>query len=113
MFFLSLLLSAITFNPAMAAQPMTPLSGSVQGNAISPDALCKGGAICAYNRLPINRNGCHVNNVWNSTVGGTPLTIDVTETGANGSKVWIYWVNATSQTIHITKNASANYYCPK
>lgn len=113
MFFLSLLLSAITFNPAMAAQAMTPLSGSVQGNPIAPDAMCMGGMICASARLPINRNGCHVNNVWNSTVGGTPLTIDVTETGNNGSKVFIYWVNATSTTIKITKNASANYYCPK
>lgn len=113
MFLLSVLLSAITFNPAMAAG-MTPLSGVVEANPIQPDAACKPGAICASARLPINRNGCRVNNFWQKNVkGGSPLTIDVTETGGNGSKVFIYWVNATSLTITITGMASANYYCPK
>ena len=65
-------------------------------------------------KASINRNGCHVNNFWQKNVkGGSPLTIDVTETGGNGSKVFIYWVNATSLTITITGMASANYYCPK
>ncbi|MGB8909345.1 MAG: hypothetical protein WCC84_11415 [Candidatus Cybelea sp.] len=113
MFLLSVLLSAITFNPAMAGPGMAPLSGVVEANPIQPDAMCKPGAICASATLPIKRNGCHVNNFWNSAKGGTPLTIDVTETGSNGSKVFIYWVNATSSTITITKTASANYYCPK
>jgi hypothetical protein len=112
MFLLSVLLSAITFNPAMAAPRMGSISGTVDANPIEPDATCKPGKICASQRLPVNRNGCLVNNFWNSSKGGTPLTIDVTETGKNGSKVFVYWVNATNTTITITKMASANYYCP-
>jgi hypothetical protein len=112
MFLLSVLLSAITFNP-MAAPGMQPLSGVVEANPIQPDAMCKPGAICASAPLPVKRNGCFVNNFWNSSKGGTPLTIDVTETGKkNGSKVYVYWVNATNTTIKITSMASANYYCP-
>jgi hypothetical protein len=119
MFLLSVLLSAITFNPAMAAPSMATLSGSVEAYPIGADATpgksfaCKSGAICASARLPVNRNGCHVNNFWNSAKGGTPLTIDITETGGNGSKVFVYWVNATSATITIKDRASANFYCPK
>jgi hypothetical protein len=112
MFLLSVLLSAITFNPVMAGQGMT-LSGVVEANPIQPDAMCKPGGICASARLPVNRNGCHVNNFWNGSKGGTPLTIDITETGGNGSKVFVYWVNATNKIITITGMASANFYCPK
>jgi|HubBroStandDraft_6_1064221.scaffolds.fasta_scaffold235768_3 hypothetical protein len=109
----SLLLAAVTFNPAMAPRVTTaPAEGIVQASVISPDKTCAPGAICASNRLPINRNGCFVNNFWNGSVGGTPLTIDVTQTGGNGSKVYIYWINATNKNIVITGNAMAKYYCP-
>jgi hypothetical protein len=112
MFLLSVLFSVITLNPAITGQPVA-LAGEISAPAISPDANCGPGKICASARLPINRNGCHVNNVWNSSKGGTPLTIDVTETGGNGSAVYVYWVNATDKTIAITGKAHANYYCPR
>jgi hypothetical protein len=111
MFLMSVLLSAITFNPAMAPRPaMAGRTGTIYANAISPDKSCKPGAICAS--ATFNGNGCFFNNFWNSGTGGTPLTIDVTETGGSGAKVYIYWVNATSTTIGIKNKASANYYCP-
>jgi hypothetical protein len=113
MFLMSVLLSAITFNPAMAPPQMMGYSvGTVYADAISPDKACSPGKICASTTFT-KRNGCFFNNVWNSSVGGTPLTIDVTETGGNGSKVYIYWVNATDTTISIKNKASANYYCPR
>jgi hypothetical protein len=92
---------------------MAPLSGSVQGNPISPDFSCKAGAICATAALPVKRNGCFVNNFSNGSIGGTPLTIDLTETGKSGSNVHVYWVNATNAPITITSKTKANYYCPK
>jgi hypothetical protein len=107
--FLSLLLSAVTFNP-MLAPHQGAQSGTIYANVISPDKSCSPGAICAS--ATFNQNGCFFNNLWNSNKGGTPLTIDVTETGGNGKKVYIYWVNATSQSIGIKSQASANYYCP-
>lgn len=113
MILMSLLLAAVTFNPAMAPRAgIAPAEGSVQANVISPDKTCKPGDICASAHLPVNRNGCYVNNFWNGSVGGTPLTIDVTQTGPNGSTVYIYWVNATNKNIGITGNAMAKYYCP-
>lgn len=114
MILMSLLLAAVTFNPAMAPRAgVAPAEGFVQARAISPDSTCKPGAICAKNRLPVNRNGCFVNNFWNGNVGGTPLTIDVTQTGGNGSAVYVYWVNATSLNITIAGgSAQAKYYCP-
>ena len=114
MFLMSVLLSAITFNPAMSAPRVstTPVSGYVQGDVISPDSTCKPGAICAKSAMKTPRNGCFFNNVWNSSAGGTPLTLDVTETGKNGSPVYVYWVNATNLTISINGKAYANFYCP-
>jgi hypothetical protein len=107
----SFLLAAVTFNPAMAPRVAT-VEGSVQAPAVSPDKVCKPGDICASTRLPVNRNGCFVNNFWNNNNGGTPLTIDVTQTGGTGSPVYLYWVNATNKNITITGNAQAKYYCP-
>ena len=111
--FLSLLLSALTLNPAMAPQTSTgPTEGFISAPAISPDSSCKPGNICASSSK-FNRNGCFFNNFYNGSQGGTPLTINITQTGANGSKVFIYWVNATNQTIGIKGNAQAKFYCPK
>lgn len=90
-----------------------PISGTIQANVISPDASCKSGDICASSKMKNPRNGCFFNNFWNSSIGGTPLTMNVTETGNNGSTVWVYWVNATNKTISIKSMASANFYCPK
>ncbi|MBV8344894.1 MAG: hypothetical protein JO190_07895 [Candidatus Eremiobacteraeota bacterium] len=110
---MSLLLAAITFNPAMAPRMGPGTSeGIVQAQVISPDKVCKSGQICAKARLPVNRNGCFVNNFWNGSVGGTPLTIDITQTGGGGSPVYVYWVNATNLNITITGTAQAKYYCP-
>ncbi|HZV77840.1 MAG TPA: hypothetical protein VFF63_08800 [Candidatus Babeliales bacterium] len=111
MFLISVLLSAITLNPALQP-PGTATQGYVRANVISPDLTCKPGAICATGKLPVNRNGCFVDNYYNGSVGGTPLTINVTETGPNGSTVYLYWVNATSTTISIKSSAYGKYYCP-
>jgi len=108
--FLSLLLSAITMNPAFAPSMHAPTEGIIQAQSLSPDSSCKPGAICASTTF--NRNGCFFNNFWNGNKGGTPLTIDVTQTGNNGSKVYVYWVNATNKTIGIAGSAQAKYYCP-
>ena len=112
MLLMSLLLSVITLNPAMGAPPATGhVEGYIMADSISPDSTCKPGAICASYKF--NRNGCFFNNFYNGSQGGTPLTINITQTGANGSKVFIYWVNATNQTIGIKGNAQAKFYCPK
>ncbi|MBV8530505.1 MAG: hypothetical protein JO104_04240 [Candidatus Eremiobacteraeota bacterium] len=109
--FLSLLLSAITLAPAVAAPPHTgTVEGYIMAPALSPDATCKPGKICASTTF--NRNGCYFNNFWNKTNGGTPLTIDVTQTGSGGSNVYVYWVNSTDTNIKISgKGAMAKYYC--
>ena len=108
--FLSLLFSALTLNPAIAPRMHAPTEGIVQAQVLSPDSSCKPGAICASTTF--YTNGCFFNNFWNSSKGGTPLTIDVTQTGGNGSKVYVYWINSTNKTIGITGNAQAKYYCP-
>jgi len=95
----------------MAPHPaMAGTSGTIQGRVISPDFTCKPGAICASHTF--HTNGCYFNNMWNNSTGGTPLTVDVTETGKSGSNVYVYWVNATNQTIAIKGTANANFYCP-
>jgi hypothetical protein len=114
MFLTSILLSAITFNPAMApSAEFGSIQGTLQADVISPDSTCKPGAICAKKSMPSPRNGCFFNNFYNSSTGGTPLTVNVTETGSNGSPVYIYWVNATNLSISIKGKASANFYCPR
>jgi hypothetical protein len=108
----SLLLSVITLNPAMAPPSATGyITGYITADAISPDSVCKPGDICASTK--IKRNGCFFNNLWNSSYGGTPLAVNVSETGSNGSTVWVYWVNNTNKNISITNKASANFYCPR
>lgn len=88
---------------------MVVREGMISAGAISPDKSCKPGDICASTTF--NQNGCLFNNVWNSSKGGTPLTVDVTETGTSGKAVYVYWVNATNKTILITGKAHANFYC--
>lgn len=111
MFLTSLLLSVITLAPAMGPHPTFVREGMISAGAISPDKVCKPGDICASSTLKGMYNGCLFNNFWNSKSGGTPLTIDVTETGASGKKVYVYWVNATNTNITITGEAQAKYYC--
>ncbi len=111
MLFLSMLLSVVTFNPAMAPRTaMGHTEGYLQARVISPDSTCKPGAICASQTF--NRNGCFFNNFMNGNNGGTPLTVDVTQTGSNGSNVYVYWINNTNKNIAINGNATAKYYCP-
>ena len=113
MLLMSLLLSVITLNPAMAPPSARGFTqGYVQAGPISPDSTCQPGAICASSKT-FYRNGCFFNNFWNNSNGGTPLAIDITETGPNGSPVYIYWVNNTNTNILITGKATANYYCPR
>lgn len=107
----SLLLAVVTLNPAIAPRPMAySHEGTISAGAVSPDKSCKPGDICASTTF--NQNGCFFNNFWNSSNGGTPLTIDITQTGGSGSKVYVYWVNSTNQTIGIKGSAMAKYYCP-
>jgi len=111
MLLIPVLLSAITFNPAAAA--MTPLQGYVHADVVpASSSTCAAGAICGKGTLPVKRNGCYVDNFYNGSLGGTPLTIDVTESGPNGSPVYIYWVNALSTAITIKSAPYAKYYCP-
>jgi hypothetical protein len=113
MLLMSLLLSVITLNPAMARPSASGFTeGFVQASPISPDSTCKPGDICASSKT-FSRNGCFFNNFWNNSNGGTPLAIDITQTGANGSPVYIYWVNNTNKNIVITGKATVKYYCPR
>jgi hypothetical protein len=109
---ISLILAALTFSPAVAPRAAhIPIEGYLQASAISPDSTCKPGAICAHTTF--NVNGCFYNNFWVKNVkGGTPLALDVTETGGTGTTVHIYWVNNTSTNIAITGAAYLHYYCP-
>jgi hypothetical protein len=108
---ISLILAALTFNPAIAPHPSTVTEGYLDARPIQPDFSCAPGAICASAKF--HTNGCYYNNFWNPGVkGGTPLSIDVTQTGSNGSVVYIYWINNTNKTLKITSVASLKYYCP-
>ncbi len=110
----SFILAALTFNPALAPRSDSGvIAGTIQADSISPDFTCKPGAICAKTRMPNPRNGCFFNNFYNGSEGGTPLTVNVTESGSNGSAVFIYWVNATSTTLKILNKATVNFYCPR
>ncbi len=110
MILMSLLLAALSFAPAMAPHPLGANEGFVQARAVSPDSNCAPGAICASTTL--HQNSCFYSNFYNGSVGGTPLTIDVTQTGGSGSPTYIYWVNATNKTIKILGGtAKAKFVC--
>jgi hypothetical protein len=111
MLFTSLLLSVVTLNPAMAPRAhMGKTEGTISAGPISPDKVCKPGDICASKTVA--QNGCFYVNFWNKSSGGTPLTIDVTQTGSSGANTYIYWVNSTNKNISIAGNAMAKFYCP-
>jgi hypothetical protein len=113
MFLMPVLLSAITFTPAMAPHTAGTVEGTIVAPAAAPDASCSPGGICASAKLPVNRNGCYANNFYNGTNGGTPLSVELTQTGPDGSVVYIYWVNATNKTLTIKgSGAVAKWYCP-
>jgi hypothetical protein len=108
---ISLLLAALVFGPAIAPRPATGLTeGYIQAQPLASDTTCKPGHICAS--YTFNRNGCFFNNYYNGVSGGTPLAIDVTQTGPGGSKTYVYWVNNTDKNIGILGMAKAKYYCP-
>ncbi len=111
MFLMSLLLSVITLAPALPARPTFVREGLITSGPISPDKVCKPGDICASNTLKGQYNGCLFINFATNGSGGTPLTVDVTETGSNGKNVYVYWVNATNLNITIIGKANAKYYC--
>jgi hypothetical protein len=112
MFLLSVLLSAVTFAPAMQQHaPIVGVRTGVIQSDIMPDSTCKPGAICASKTTSYGK-GCYFNNYYvKGSKGGTPLTIDVTET--NSKTTYVYWVNTTNQNIGLSgKGAYANFYCP-
>lgn len=96
----SLVLAVVTFNPAFPPH-QTPNEEMVGARTVSPDGTCKPGVVCAMITVTGQHNNCFFNNVDNGVKGGTPLTIDVTLTGPQGSPVYVYWVNATSTNITI------------
>ncbi len=103
-----MLLSAITFAPAIShGVTATPAEGFLSTRAAK--TTCAPGDICAS--TTIKRNGCFVNNWWDGTNGGTPLAIDVTQTGPQGSPTYVYWVNNTNKNIVIKGNVVGKYYC--
>jgi hypothetical protein len=106
---ISLILAALTFNPALAPHPAGPVEGYVSAKPIQPDFTCAPGAICASKKF--YTNGCYFNNFYNGSEGGTPLAVNVTQTGPQGSVVYIYWINNTNKTIKIISVASAKFYC--
>ncbi len=109
MILLSLLL-AVTLGPAFSAHPANFVEGAIQARPLANETTCKPGHICASAKTTLH--GCFVVNFWNGTTGGTPLAIDITQTGSAGTTTWVYWVNNTNQNIGITGNAQAKYYCP-
>ena len=109
MLLIPMLLSAITFAPmASHGTNAAPAEGILTSQPLAK-ATCAPGDICATQKL--NRNGCFFNNYYNGTVGGTPLAIDVTQTGPQGSPTYIYWVNNTNKNIVIKSYAYVKYYC--
>ena len=110
MLLIPILLSAITFAPPMAQHgaAVTPTEGLIMSRPLAK-TTCAPGAICASTTF--NRNGCFFNNYYNGTVGGTPLAIDVTQTGPQGSNVYIYWVNNLNKNIVIKSAAYVKFYC--
>ncbi len=109
MFLISLLLSVVTFNPAMLQHQGHITSQGVISGTVTPNAKtsCQPGDICAS--TTVKGQGCLYVNYMNGSNGGTPLTIDVTETNTN--KTYVYWVNAYNKPITIKGNAKANFYC--
>ncbi|MBV9700806.1 MAG: hypothetical protein JO078_11865 [Candidatus Eremiobacteraeota bacterium] len=109
MLLIPMLLSAITFAPmASHAGTVTPTEGLLRAQSLAK-STCAPGDICASTTF--NRNGCFFNNYYNGTVGGTPLAIDVTQTGPQGSNTYIYWVNNTNKNIVIKSAAYVKFYC--
>lgn len=107
---MSLLLSVITLNPAMAPGPaMGASEGYIQGDVLPGETNCQPGHICASKKTTLH--GCFLVNFYNGTNGGTPLTIDVTQTGGPGTTTWVYWINTYYKTIAIKGSATAKYYC--
>jgi len=108
----SLLLSAITFNPAMAPAGGGYIEGYIQAQPLADETPCKPGHICASKKTT-SLHGCFVLNFYNGTDGGTPLALDVTETGGAGSQTYVYWINNYYKDINITGYATAKFYCPR
>jgi hypothetical protein len=106
---ISLILAALTFNPAIAPHPSGVTEGYLNARPIQPDFTCAPGAICASSKF--HTNGCYFNNFYNGSVGGTPLAVNVTQTGPQGSVVYVYWINNTNKTLKIISMASAKFYC--
>lgn len=108
MLLIPMLLSAITFAPMAQHGTVAPAEGLLRAQSLAK-STCAPGDICASTTF--NRNGCFFNNYYNGTVGGTPLAIDVTQTGPQGSNTYIYWVNNTNKNIVIKSAAYVKFYC--
>ena len=107
----SLLLSVVSFTPAFASHPASAryAEGFAQTNA--SETTCHPGHICATLQTT-KLHGCFVVNFANGTNGGTPLAVDVTQTGAAGTTTTLYWINNSNKDVQINGLATAKYYCP-
>jgi hypothetical protein len=112
MFLASLLLSVVSFTPAFAPHPAAAsyVEGFVQTRA--GETTCQPGHICATLQTT-KLHGCYVVNFANGSNGGTPLTVDVTQSGAAGSTTTVYWINNYYKNVQINGLATAKYYCPR
>lgn len=113
MFFASLLLSVVSFAPALAphAGAHNYVEGFMQARPLAGETTCHPGHICASLQTT-QLHGCFVVNFDNGTNGGTPLAIDVTQSGPAGSTTTVYWINNYFKDVQISGNATAKYYCP-
>lgn len=115
MFLASVLLSVVSFAPAFAPHAGATsgyVEGYMQAQPLASETPCKPGHICASLKTT-KLHGCYVVNFDNGTNGGTPLTIDVTQTGPAGTTTYVYWINNYYRDIQITGLATAKYYCPR
>jgi hypothetical protein len=112
MFLASLLLSVVSFAPAFAPHPAAAsyVEGFVRTQA--SETTCHPGHICASVQTT-KLHGCYVVNFANNSNGGTPLAIDVTESGAYGTTTTVYWINNYNKDVQINGQATAKYYCPR
>lgn len=107
----SLLLSVVSFTPGFAQHPAA--HNYVEGFVQTPasETTCHPNHICATLQTT-KLHGCFVVNFANSGNGGTPLAIDVTQSGAAGTTTTIYWINNYNKDVQIAGQATAKYYCP-
>jgi hypothetical protein len=88
------------------------VEGFVQAQPLASESPCRPAHICAALKTT-KLHGCYVVNFDNGANGGTPLALDVTQSGSSGSETYVYWINNYYKDVQIYGYATAKYYCPK